>query len=186
MIGDRNILRPEPSAAQRALGLFGEDAEDRAAKLLGTPGMFDSWRRVQTFDVQGGQIDGVPVSNASIEVTAAPEAVDLTQDALTVALLWDDAQALEAGPKDVQAGGIVRLDVSAERGNKLEVWVSGWDSFGSARVLRRGEADERERERAAADQEAAQDRFNPSDFLKGGGAVFAVVGLVALVILLKT
>lgn len=186
MIGDRNILRPEPSAAQRALRLFGEDAEDRAEKWLGTPGMFDSWRRVQTFDVRGGQLDGVPVSNASIEVTAAPEVVDLTQDALSVALLWDDALAFEAGPKEIQAGGIARLDVSSERGDKLEVWVSGWDSFGSARVLRRSEADERERERAAADQEAAQDRFNPSDFLKGGGAVFAVVGLVALVILLKT
>ncbi len=186
MIGDRNLLRPEPSSVQQALGLFGENANDRAEKILGDPGFLDSWRRVQSFDVSGGLLDGVPASQASIEVTAAHEVVDLTQDALSVALLWDDATALETGPKQVQAGGIVRLDVTAERGNRLEVWVAGWDSFGAARVLRRGDAEERERERAAAEQAAAKDVPQLSDLLKGGGAVFALVGLVALVILLKT
>jgi len=159
------------------MSLFGDDAADRAAELFGDAGFFDGWRRVATFNASQVPIPG------SVEVQAAPEFIDLTQDSLAVALAWDDATTHEAGPVEVQAGRLVRLDVNARRGLVLEVWAAGWDNLGAARLFPRSVAVEREQERAEADQDNAnKPPPTPGDLAAQLATAAAVVlGLVVAV-----
>lgn len=139
MLGDRNILRPDRSSA---LDELAKDAPERATGHLGDPGFFDAWQKVATFDVDA---QGLRAPFA-VEVVAEKAIFDTDADALSVGLLWDDATIKETGPVDIQAHGAGEspgsaiLRVSAVRGRKLEVWTSGFDKFGSARVVTAQEA----------------------------------------------
>jgi hypothetical protein len=185
MIDDRNMLRAY-DGKDRARYLFGDDEADtvqaRVSRLFGEVDGFGGWTRSAVFDADTLVFPG------AVEVQAAPEFVDLTVDALRVALAWDDGQIAQGGPVDVQAGKIVSLPVDAKRGQRLEVWTSAvfafGDSFGSARYLGSSEAKAREQERAAESQKQAnQGAPDPNALLKGAGAAIAVVAVAVAVVL---
>jgi hypothetical protein len=165
------MLRPE-----RPWRSADEDPSAAAEKLFQEdPGFFDSWERAASF------VADREVFPCAIEVQAATELVDLTADSLTVGLAWDGASVLEAMPRQIQAGQITKFDVPAQKGDRLEVWVSGFDKFGSARVLAPDVADRRETERRESTK--PPDPFDPEDLTTKIVTALALVAVIAGIVL---
>jgi hypothetical protein len=138
MLGSRNILRPD-----RAFMSLDGSPEERAERLLGDPGWFDSWERAARIDVSGVS------APFAVEVDAQSAVFDLSTDSLAVALLWGDAETVGGGPIEIQAGQTGVIQVSRKLSDRLEVWTSGGDFFASARIVSKSEGEQTAREEKA-------------------------------------
>jgi hypothetical protein len=180
-MGSRNLFRPHIEA-HAALALDASGAQANATKLFGDPGIFDSWQRSASFDMAG------VLAPFAVEVVAEKAVFDLESDALSVGLAWDDASLLEARPVDLQSGGAGETPgsfvfrINAVRGRTLEVWTSGFDKFGSARIISSADASTIEKEKAdEAKKPAIVDPSKPAEGLtKIGLVVAAVIAAVVL------
>ena len=177
MLGEKNRFRAEDPIA-RSLEAYALDAAGRAEEKLGSSGPLDSWRRAAVFDVSGQR------APFAVEIVAEQELYDTSFDELAAGLLWDDASALAHPPVSLNAGmkgdapSRAILYVSDVKGQKLELWTSGFDVLASARIVSKAEGDNLARLAAA---EAGQPKQSPVDALfKGAGAVVAVVAVLVV------
>lgn len=170
MIDDKNIFRPA-SIVRSADEVLASDGPKRAENLLGASGFFDSWRKVASFPADGLDFPLV------VEVTTGEAIFDTTLDKLSVGVLWDDATALAAAAIDLQVPQTGFLTVGERKGNRLEVWASGEDPFGNARILDPRTADQKLAEQQQKLSERSSDAVLDKIVDKIG-----IIGIVAAVI----